>query len=89
MKLKYSYSFQEYDNRYLAIVDISETDTERRLLWVNGCGKTIMELLGNEISRDDLIHALTEKYNGDTAVIENAADAFIKQLSDAGLLTGQ
>lgn len=86
MKLKYKYSFQEYDNRYLAIVDFLETEDERRMLWVNECGKMIMELLHTDITRFGIINALTERYSGDVTAIETTVDDFIKQLSDAGLL---
>ena len=86
MRLKYTYSFQEYEDRYLAIVDISEIETERRLLWVNSCGKTILELLQYEITREDLINALSEKYAGDVGEIETSVDSFLKQLVKAELI---
>ena len=86
MKLKYDYSFQKYDDRYLAVVDFLSTSDERRIIWVNACGKTIMEMLHNEMTREELLRALNEKYSGDPAVIANTVDAFLKQLSDADLL---
>lgn len=86
MKLKYSYSFQAYDDRYLAIVDITETETERRMIWVNECGKIILEHLNKEVTKEELIKAVKERYTGDDSVIETAVDAFINQLSEAGLL---
>lgn len=86
MKLKYAYSFQEYDDKFLAIVDFLDTDSERRMLWVNECGKTIMELLHTDITRDELINALAERYSGDIDVIKETADSFVKQLSDVGLI---
>ena len=86
MKLKYSYSFQEYDGRYLAIVDITETETERRMIWVNECGKIILEHLNEEITKEELIEAVKVRYAGDDSVIETAVDSFINQLSEACLL---
>lgn len=86
MKLKFEYSFQKYDDRYLAIVDFLAHEEERRMLWVNECGKTIMEFLHKDISREELLGALRDKYDGDAAAMETAVDAFLKQLSDAELL---
>ena len=86
MKLKYEYSFQKYDNRYLAIVDFTETETERRMIWVNESGKLMLEQLNEEITREALIKAVKAHYAGDDAVIEAAVDSFIAQLSEAGLL---
>ena len=86
MKLKYSYSFQAYDDRYLAIVDFTKTETERRMIWVNECGKTILEHFNEEITKEELIEAVKARYTGDDSVIETAVDTFINQLSKAGLL---
>ena len=86
MKLKYSYSFQAYDNRYLAIVDIAETEIERRMIWVNECGKIILEHLNEEITKEELVKAVKARYAGDDSVIETAVDSFINQLTEAGLL---
>lgn len=86
MKLKYTYSFQEYDDRYLAIVDFLENDRERRMLWVNECGKSIMELLRNEITEEEINRLLMEKYSGDSSAIKAAVSSFIKQLSAADLI---
>lgn len=86
MKLKYKYSFQKYDERYLAIVDFLENETERRMLWVNECGKTIMEFLQDDITNDDLIKSVKERYSGDDAAIEKAVGDFVKQLSEADLI---
>ncbi len=86
MKLKYAYSFQEYDDKYLAIVDFLENDNDKRLLWVNECGKTIMELLQKDMTKEEIICALNKKYSGDAGVIEATTDAFVKQLYVEGLL---
>lgn len=86
MKLKYKYTFQEYDDRYLAIIDFTDGAEDKRLLWVNRCGKAIMEFLMEDISRENLINAITEQYSGDKEVIESSVDTFIKQLSEANLL---
>lgn len=86
MKLKYTYSFQEYDDRYLAIVDFLENDRERRMLWVNECGKSIMEFLQNEITEDELNRLMIEKYSGDITTIKASVSSFVKQLSAANLI---
>lgn len=86
MKLKYAYNFQAYDDRYLAIVDFTETETERRMIWVNECGKMILEHLNEEITREKLIEAVKARYAGDDSIIESSVDTFISQLSKAGLL---
>lgn len=88
MKLKYTYTFQKYDDRYLAVVDFTETETERRMLWVNDCGKTILELLENELSREELLSAMLSRYLGDEAAIKAAVNAFLDKLSAADLLMG-
>ncbi len=86
MKLIYEYSFQKYDKRYLAIVDFTENETERRMLWVNDCGKRIMEILQEDISKEELIKKMLEYYSGEPEVIEASVNKFLKQLSEAGLL---
>ena len=86
MKLRYEYSYQKYNDRYLAVVDFTETETERRILWVNDCGKTILELLQKEMTSEELIKAITERYSGDRTIIEKTIDSFIKQLSENGLI---
>ena len=86
MKLKYAYSFQKYDDRYLAVVDFTETETERRMIWVNETGKAIMELLQTDMTKEELTRALTERYAGDAELMGKAAEQFTGQLSAAGLL---
>lgn len=86
MKLKYKYTFQKYEDKYLAIVDFLEEDKEKKLIWVNECGKIIMELLHDDMSKEDLIFQLNKKYTGDSDMINKAVDDFTNKLKEADLL---
>lgn len=86
MKLKHKYSFQKYENKYLAIVDFTEINDDKRLLWVNECGKAVMELLQDEMTKEELVKKISEKYVGDAKVIEKSVGEFIEKLITEGLL---
>lgn len=86
MKLKHEYYFQEYDEKYLAVADYGDNDDKKQLLWVNGTGKAIMELLHDDVSESEIVTALTEKYSAEPDKIETAVRSFVRKLSEAGLL---
>lgn len=86
MRLKYDFSFQQYDDKYMAIADYEASEEDLRLLWVNAVGKETMQLLQDDISLDEVIAALKERYQADGDAIDASVKKFIDEIDSAGLL---
>ena len=55
-------------------------------LSLSGTAATIWRLIDGSRDRDSLLAALTEQYGGDQGAITADVDAFLRQLSEAGLV---
>ncbi|HUA02600.1 MAG TPA: PqqD family protein [Solirubrobacteraceae bacterium] len=55
-------------------------------LTVNGSGALLWRMLATSASRDELVRALVETYEVEAATAEADTDAFLRTLSERGLL---
>jgi hypothetical protein len=58
-----------------------------RYLTISGSGVLLFELLREEHDRDELVAALLSAFEVDEDTVRRDVDAFIADLSDAGLLS--
>lgn len=56
------------------------------MVTLNDTGSFLWEKLQSETTRENLIAALAEEYDVDSATAEADVDAFLKELKEAGLL---
>lgn len=88
MKLKYRFAIQKLGKDYAAVAIGPDAAKFNGMLRFNETGKALMEALAEEHSPAELLSALQQRFEGDTADMEREIAKFCAQLREAGLLTG-
>lgn len=70
--------FLEIDENSLAVYDDRSGDTH----YINETGKTIVEILENETTREELISQLCDMYSAPVDEISEGVDVFLDELID-------
>ncbi len=69
------------------VVPVGETSREfRGMVTLNETGSFLWERMQTEVTRAELVRALTEAYDTDAETAEKDVDAFVAKLQEAGLL---
>ena len=85
MKFFGEFVCRKIDEKY-AVIPVNCKEPFSGVLWVNEEGKAIMELLKQEITRQELIDKLSEQFDAPKDEVAASADAFITQLKENGML---
>ena len=86
MKLKYDFIIREIGQRYVAVAVGANAEDFHGIIKLNTSGRIMLEMMKNEISKEDLIAALMEKYEGTQEFFSGEIDKFVKTLTDVDAL---
>ena len=86
MKLKASVIVQEMDGRFVLIDADSGEDRFRGIINMNRTAAFIARLLEKETTKEDIVKALTDKYDVSPEVADANAQKVIDQFLKVGLL---
>lgn len=78
MKVKYGFILMNFADKYVAVAADDNADSANAIITLNKSGAFAWELLENEITYDDLVKKLLEKY----AVSEETAKADLGEFLD-------
>lgn len=82
MKLKYDFIVREIGERYVAVAVGENAEDFHGIIKMNKSGKIILEMMKNEISKEELVAALMDKYEGTEEFFSGEVDKFVKSLAD-------
>lgn len=86
MKRKGSFAVHLFDNDIVAVAE-NETGTEfHGMIRLNETGLTLWKCLLNDVTEEDLIHALLDEYEVDYDTAKADVESFLEILRDAGLI---
>ena len=85
MKFFGEFVCKKIDEKY-AVIPVNCKEPFSGMLWVNEEGKAILELLRQEITREELIKRLAEQFDAPAEEVAPSADAFIAKLKENGML---
>ena len=86
MKLKEGVIIQDLGGKFVAVDASSSKDRFNGVVNMNKTAAFVMCLLKQEVTMDDVITAMTKKYDVTEQVAEENAMRFISQIKKAGLL---
>ena len=86
MKLKSDYTLRNFSDKYIAVTVSDSADNNNVFVTMNKSAAFVWELLQNEISYEEVISKLTEKYNIERATAKADFEEFLKKLREAGVL---
>lgn len=84
MKIKEGLSLNEMGDEFVVVADNSELF--RGMIKLNKSGAYVFELLKNEISAEDVVSAIVEKYDVDAKTAEKDFHEYLKAFERAELL---
>lgn len=87
MKLLYNIHIQKVGDQYLGITTGDDAAAIPGILRFNETGATIVRLLRNDISRDDLLTTLQQEYDAPLPLLSQCLDDLLSYLQQSHLLT--
>ena len=86
MKRKNGYLMTELGDTCYAVAAEDAADCPNVLVTMNRVGSVIWKLLEEEITAEQLVQALCDRFDAPADIIRADAEAFLDKLSKAGLL---
>lgn len=86
MKIKSGYVLKNFADKYIAVAADDNADNAKVLVTLNSSGAYAWQLLQNDITYDEAVKSLLDKYNAPEEVIRDDFDGFLRILRDSALL---
>lgn len=86
MKAKEGFLLRNVADDYIVVAVGDEAEDFNKLITMNSVGAFIYEQLREELSMDELVAKMLDKYDVDRALAERDAQYFVSELNKAGLL---
>lgn len=86
MKIKNGYVLKNFADKYIAVAADDSADNAKVLVTLNGSGAYTWQLLQEDITYDEAIKKLLDKYNASEEVIRADFDEFLGVLRESALL---
>ena len=86
MKLKYNFVVQQVADDYVAVTVGKDASSFGGLIRMNKTGAFIFEKLKKDVTREELLKTLIEKYEADENVLSDNLDSVLKRLQDENVL---
>lgn len=86
MKIKSGYVLKNFADKYIAVAADDNADNAKVLVTLNSSGAYAWQLLQNDITYDEAVKSLLDKYNAPKEVIRDDFDGFLRILRDSALL---
>ena len=89
MKLKYNLQVNEVAGQFIAVALGEDSKKCKNIIFLNKVGSYILQLLFEEITRNDIITSVLAHYEGNPDVIRSETIEFLDKLKDLGLLSDE
>ena len=86
MKAKYTFEIMEIDDQMMAVPVGEEADELHGILKLNQSAAAILELLKEEISEEEIVQKLLEKYESSEEDMKSYVHDYLAELEEAGIL---
>ena len=86
MKRKDGFMLRQFGDDYIVVAVGDGAEDFNKLITLNSVGEFIYRELETDKTREELVKAVTDRYEVDRALAENDIDVFLENLSKAGLL---
>ena len=87
MKLTHVFETVEMGDEIVAVPVDNSSDTLHGVLKLNKEGLEIFDMLKQEITEEEIVKRLSDKYENDQKALEDMVQSFIKTLKDNNLLS--
>ena len=86
MKLRYNFVVQQVADDYVAVAVGEDASNFGRLVRMNKTGAFLFEMLKKDMTREELLAAMVEKYDADEEILQSNLDVFLEKLKEEKVL---
>ncbi|MBQ8538567.1 MAG: PqqD family protein [Ruminococcus sp.] len=86
MKIKEGFALRNFADKWIAVSINDNTHENNLFITLNNSGAFVWNLLQNEMSYDDVIKKITQKYDIDSKTAQDDFDSFLSKVRNAGIL---
>ena len=86
MKLRYNFVVQQVADDYVAVAVGEDASNFGGLVRMNKTGAFLFELLKKDMTREELLAAMVEKYDADEEILQSNLDVFLEKLKEEKVL---
>ena len=86
MKLKYQFIVREVKDRFVAVAVGDNADDFHAIIKVNKTGKVMLELLKDDITKEEMLAKLAERYDAPEELLSSEMEKFLGVLRENSVL---
>lgn len=86
MKLKYNIQIQKLGKIYIGVAVGKDAESFSDILRLNDTMQDIVQILKDDVSHENVIHRMLDKYNTDEATMTEYVDSVLDMLQNYNLL---
>ena len=88
MKIKDGFMLRQFGEDYIVVAVGDDAEDFNKLITLNSVGAYIYNLLNNDMTYDEIVSAVLDKYDADRKTVENDINIFLADAKKAGLIDG-
>ena len=79
---------RQFGEDYIVVAVGDDAEDFNKLITLNSVGAYIYNLLNNDMTYEEIVSAVLEKYDADRKTVENDINIFLADAKKAGLIDG-
>lgn len=79
---------RQFGEDYIVVAVGDEAEDFNKLITLNSVGAYIYNLLNNDMTYEEIVSAVLDKYDADRKTVENDINIFLADAKKAGLIDG-
>ncbi|MDD6847401.1 MAG: PqqD family protein [Oscillospiraceae bacterium] len=88
MKIKDGFMLRQFGEDYIVVAVGDDAEDFNKLITLNSVGAYIYNLLNNDMTYEEIVSAVLDKYDADRKTVENDINIFLADAKKAGLIDG-
>ena len=88
MKIKDGFMLRKFGEDYIVVAVGDDAEDFNKLITLNSVGAYIYNLLNNDMTYEEIVSAVLDKYDADRKTVENDINIFLADAKKAGLIDG-
>lgn len=88
MKIKDGFMLRQFSEDYIVVAVGDDAEDFNKLITLNSVGAYIYNLLNNDMTYEEIVSAVLDKYDADRKTVENDINIFLADAKKAGLIDG-
>lgn len=88
MKIKDGFMLRQFGEDYIVVAVGDDAEDFNKLITLNSVGAYIYNLLNNDMTYEEIVSAVLDKYDADRKTVENDINIFLAGAKKAGLIDG-